>query len=85
MVYAPSVDERDFASAVAYLVRRLDENTAEDNFLRRSFAMQVGDQNFALERGRFLAALARADAVDPTPRRPKTARSRPRSRLAMAS
>ncbi len=69
LVYAPSVDERDFASAVVYLVRRLDENTAEDNFLRRSFAMQVGDQNFALERGRFLAALARADAVDPTPRR----------------
>jgi len=69
LVYAPSVDQRDFASAVAYLVRRLDENTAEDNFLRRSFAMRAGDQSFAAERDRFLQALARADTVDPTPRR----------------
>ena len=69
LVYAPSVDERDFASAVAYLVRRLDENTAEDNFLRRSFAMQAGDPSFTVERRRFEAALARADAVDTTPRR----------------
>ncbi len=69
LVYAPSVDQRDFASAVAYLVRRLDENTAEDNFLRRSFAMQAGDQSFEAERGRFVEALVRAEAVDTTPRR----------------
>ncbi|HKO52944.1 MAG TPA: bifunctional proline dehydrogenase/L-glutamate gamma-semialdehyde dehydrogenase [Polyangiaceae bacterium] len=69
LVYAPSVDQRDFASAVAYLVRRLDENTAEDNFLRRSFAMQAGDQNFEAERNHFMAALAHADSVDTTPRR----------------
>ena len=69
LVYAPSVDERDFASAVAYLVRRLDENTAEDNFLRRSFSMQVGDASFETERERFTDALARADAIDTTPRR----------------
>lgn len=78
LVYAPSVDERDFASAVAYLVRRLDENTAEDNFLRRSFAMQAGDPSFATERARFEAALARADAVDTTPRRDQD-RTRPAS------
>ncbi|MEI9935717.1 MAG: proline dehydrogenase family protein [Pseudomonadota bacterium] len=69
LVYAPSVDERDFASAVAYLVRRLDENTAEDNFLRRSFAMQAGDPSFEAERGRFVAALAGAAGIDTTPRR----------------
>ncbi|HEV8548024.1 MAG TPA: bifunctional proline dehydrogenase/L-glutamate gamma-semialdehyde dehydrogenase, partial [Polyangiaceae bacterium] len=69
LVYAPSVDQRDFASAVAYLVRRLDENTAEDNFLRRSFAMHAGDQSFEAERDRFLQALARARAVSTEPRR----------------
>jgi RHH-type proline utilization regulon transcriptional repressor/proline dehydrogenase/delta 1-pyrroline-5-carboxylate dehydrogenase len=69
LVYAPSVDERDFDSAVAYLVRRLDENTAEDNFLRRSFAMQPGDEAFEAERSRFVEALERADAIETTPRR----------------
>ena len=69
LVYAPSVDARDFASAVAYLVRRLDENTAEDNFLRRSFAMQAGDPSFESERDRFVVALARAEHVETTPRR----------------
>jgi len=76
LVYAPSVDERDFASAVAYLVRRLDENTAEDNFLRRSFAMQTGDPSFEAEGERFVAALARADAIDTTARR-RQDRTRP--------
>ncbi|HWP08955.1 MAG TPA: bifunctional proline dehydrogenase/L-glutamate gamma-semialdehyde dehydrogenase, partial [Polyangiaceae bacterium] len=69
LVYAPSVDHRDFASAVAYLVRRLDENTAEDNFLRRSFSMHAGDQSFETERVRFVEALERSARVDTTPRR----------------
>jgi RHH-type proline utilization regulon transcriptional repressor/proline dehydrogenase/delta 1-pyrroline-5-carboxylate dehydrogenase len=69
LVYAPSVDERDFDSAVAYLVRRLDENTAEDNFLRRSFAMQPGDDAFEAEAAHFLTALERAELIDTTPRR----------------
>jgi RHH-type proline utilization regulon transcriptional repressor/proline dehydrogenase/delta 1-pyrroline-5-carboxylate dehydrogenase len=69
LVYAPSVDEREFPSAVAYLVRRLDENTAEDNFLRRSFAMRPGDLGFVSERARFETGLRAAATVDPTPRR----------------
>jgi RHH-type proline utilization regulon transcriptional repressor/proline dehydrogenase/delta 1-pyrroline-5-carboxylate dehydrogenase len=69
LVYAPSVDQRDFASAVAYLVRRLDENTAEDNFLRRSFAMQAGDASFETEQQRFVEALARAERIETAPRR----------------
>jgi RHH-type proline utilization regulon transcriptional repressor/proline dehydrogenase/delta 1-pyrroline-5-carboxylate dehydrogenase len=69
LVYAPSVEEREFPSAVAYLVRRLDENTAEDNFLRRSFAMRPGDMGFVTERARFETGLRAAAAVDPTPRR----------------
>ena len=34
LLYAPVVATDDFAPAVAYLVRRLDENTAPENFLR---------------------------------------------------
>jgi RHH-type proline utilization regulon transcriptional repressor/proline dehydrogenase/delta 1-pyrroline-5-carboxylate dehydrogenase len=69
LVYAPSVDERDFASAVAYLVRRLDENTAEDNFLRRSFSMHAGDAAFESEKARFVQALAHVERVDTVSRR----------------
>lgn len=69
LVYAPSVDRRDFPSAVAYLVRRLDENTSEDNFLRRSFSMRAGDSGYELERERFVTALAASDHVPTAPRR----------------
>jgi len=34
LLYAPVTQRDDFASAVAYLVRRLDENTAPENYLR---------------------------------------------------
>jgi len=77
LVYAPSVDERDFPSAVAYLVRRLDENTAEDNFLRRSFAMRPGDQGFVEERRRFAAGLAALDHVDTRPKRAQVREAEP--------
>jgi RHH-type proline utilization regulon transcriptional repressor/proline dehydrogenase/delta 1-pyrroline-5-carboxylate dehydrogenase len=69
LVYAPSVDEREFPSAVAYLVRRLDENTAQDNFLRRSFAMRPGDLGFVAERARFETGLRAAASVDTRPKR----------------
>ena len=38
----PIVRRDDFEAAVAYLVRRLDENTAPENFLRRLFALEPG-------------------------------------------
>jgi RHH-type proline utilization regulon transcriptional repressor/proline dehydrogenase/delta 1-pyrroline-5-carboxylate dehydrogenase len=80
LVYAPSVDERDFASAVAYLVRRLDENTAEDNFLRRSFSMHAGDAAFEAEKARFVQALSQVDRVapHPGPQRPRCDPASPR-------
>ena len=69
LVYAPSVDDRDFPSAVAYLVRRLDENTSEENFLRRSFSMGPGDSSFESERERFLLAARSASEVSVTSQR----------------
>jgi RHH-type proline utilization regulon transcriptional repressor/proline dehydrogenase/delta 1-pyrroline-5-carboxylate dehydrogenase len=64
LVYAPSVDARDFPSAVAYLVRRLDENTSEENFLRHSFSMGPGDSSFESQRERFLLAARGAGEVN---------------------
>ncbi|CAM0116950.1 proline dehydrogenase family protein [Rhabdochlamydiaceae symbiont of Dictyostelium giganteum] len=40
LLYCPVAKQRDFQSAVAYLIRRLDENTGHDNFLRSSFGLK---------------------------------------------
>lgn len=37
LLYAPAVHQDDFLSALSYLIRRLDENTAPQNFLRDLF------------------------------------------------
>ncbi|HEY7203216.1 MAG TPA: bifunctional proline dehydrogenase/L-glutamate gamma-semialdehyde dehydrogenase [Methylomirabilota bacterium] len=57
LLYAPVVRAEDFHSAIAYLVRRLDENTAPDNFLRHVFGLEPGSPEWTLERDRFLAAV----------------------------
>jgi len=38
-LYTPLVDERDFGVAIAYLLRRLEENTSPGNFLRELFSL----------------------------------------------
>ena len=53
LLYAPVTRSDDFASAVAYLVRRLDENTAPENYLRSSFEMSSNPVKFAEQAARF--------------------------------
>ncbi len=69
LLYAPVVRAEDFPSAIAYLVRRLDENTAEDNFLRHVFDLEPGSPEWDRERDRFLAAFEIVDPVSDGPRR----------------
>ena len=42
ILYAPIASAKTFTNAIAYLVRRFDENTADQNFLRHSFGLQLG-------------------------------------------
>lgn len=64
LLYAPACKKEDFIYAIGYLIRRLDENTGPENFLRHAFKIQVGSPDWKrLEEG-FLEAL-------------KLARSRP--------
>jgi RHH-type proline utilization regulon transcriptional repressor/proline dehydrogenase/delta 1-pyrroline-5-carboxylate dehydrogenase len=69
LLYAPVVRAEDFHSAIAYLVRRLDENTAPENFLRHVFDLEPGSPDWDAERDRFLAACALVDSVPDAPRR----------------
>ncbi len=41
LLYSPAAEEKDFHTAVAYLMRRLDENTAPENFLSALFSMTL--------------------------------------------
>ncbi|MCU1491336.1 MAG: putA [Acidimicrobiaceae bacterium] len=58
LLYAPVVRRDEFESAVAYLVRRFDENTAPENFLAHLFDLHPGTPTWTRERARFEAAVA---------------------------
>ena len=69
LLYAPVVKQDDFHSAIAYLVRRLDENTAEENFLHDLFGLEVGDACWEKQKQFFLTAVARRDEAPDVPNR----------------
>ena len=46
LLYAPVVLDAEFEAAVAYLVRRLDENTAPGSFLGALFALEKGSKEW---------------------------------------
>src|SRR5688572_10236622 len=71
LLYAPVVRAEDFHSAIAYLVRRLDENTAPENFLRHVFDLEPGSADWLAERDGFLAVWALKAAFSDAPRRPQ--------------
>ncbi|HSI13023.1 MAG TPA: bifunctional proline dehydrogenase/L-glutamate gamma-semialdehyde dehydrogenase, partial [Chthoniobacter sp.] len=52
LLYAPACRKEDFLNAIGYLIRRLDENTGPNNFLRHAFKLRVGTEEWkTLERG----------------------------------
>ena len=53
LFYTPVTNKDDFASAVAYLVRRLDENTSDENYLKAAFEIGSNPQKFAEQKERF--------------------------------
>ena len=75
MLYAPVVKTEDFHSAIAYLVRRLDENTAPENFLHDLFSMEPDSDAWRRQRDRFLAACRIQHEVPDRPRRTQDRRT----------
>jgi RHH-type proline utilization regulon transcriptional repressor/proline dehydrogenase/delta 1-pyrroline-5-carboxylate dehydrogenase len=69
LLYAPACRKENFINAIGYLIRRLDENTGPENFLRHAFKIEVGSPQWQqLERG-FLAAFDAIPATSDEPRR----------------
>ncbi len=56
LLYCPVAKKKEFQNAVAYLVRRLDENTAPENFLRHLFDLTPGSTEWERQAQRFREA-----------------------------
>jgi len=54
VLYAPTAAKEQFTNAIAYLVRRLDENTGPNNFIRYSFGLTVGSKNWNMQKELFI-------------------------------
>ncbi len=69
LLYAPACRREDFINAIGYLVRRLDENTGEDNFLRHAFRLEVDGDAWRSLANDFVAAFDAIPSLPDTPRR----------------
>ena len=53
ILYAPTAAKEQFTNAIAYLVRRLDENTGPNNFIRYSFGLTVNSKDWNMQKELF--------------------------------
>lgn len=57
LLYVPVVRPEEYDVAISYLVRRLEENSADDNFMASIFDIGTSAAAFEKEKQRFLAAV----------------------------
>ncbi len=69
LLYAPVAKKDEFINAIAYLIRRLDENTAGENFLRYSCGLQTGSKEWQFLQEQFLASVESMDQASAAPNR----------------
>lgn len=69
LLYAPVCRKEHFLSAIGYLIRRLDENTGPENFLRHTFKLTTDSAEWRdLEKG-FVEAFELLPMLSDAPRR----------------
>jgi RHH-type proline utilization regulon transcriptional repressor/proline dehydrogenase/delta 1-pyrroline-5-carboxylate dehydrogenase len=57
LLYTPVVNPAEFDVAISYLIRRLEENASQDNFMSAVFELTTSPPLFEREKARFLASL----------------------------
>ena len=65
LTYSPVTNKEEFLNAIAYLVRRLMENTDKENFLSHSFNLNIGTEAWKEEKEKFLCALDHVPHLEP--------------------
>ncbi len=76
LLYTPVVAPAEFDVAIGYLVRRLEENSSDANFMSSVFDLASSQAAFAKERDRFLASLAELEPVVSEPPLPNRRQDR---------
>ena len=71
LLYCPTTIQNHFHSAIAYLMRRLDENATDQNFLHSFFTMTRDSPSFELEKNRFFEGQKKKLTLDTSSRRGK--------------
>lgn len=71
-MYSPVVSDRDFDASIAYLGRRLDENTQPDNFLRALFTLEPDSAEFRRQADSCRRAIAERHGISGDHRRRAT-------------
>ena len=69
LLYAPVATKEEFINAIAYLVRRLDENTAPENFLRYAPKLSPDSKEWAFLKEKFLESCRLIDQAGTRPHR----------------
>ncbi len=85
LLYAPACRQEEFLNAIGYLIRRLDENTGPNNFLRHAYRLKVDSPEFDQLAKDFSTALALMDKVSDAPRRTQDRRVRAERPVAAGS
>lgn len=69
VLYAPVADKDNFINAIGYLVRRLDENTGEENFMRYSPKLKTNSPQWAFLKEQFVTSCLHKDVAGDKPHR----------------
>lgn len=69
LLYAPVATREQFINAIAYLIRRLDENTAKDNYLRYSCNLNTGSKEWYFLKDQFIASYNHREKAGESPKR----------------
>ncbi|RLP71516.1 aldehyde dehydrogenase family protein [Mycetocola manganoxydans] len=72
LLYTPVVNPKEFDVAISYLIRRLEENASQENFMSAVFELHENTALFEREKKRFLASVSQLEATPheiPSPRR----------------
>ncbi|GAA2175894.1 bifunctional proline dehydrogenase/L-glutamate gamma-semialdehyde dehydrogenase [Arthrobacter parietis] len=69
LLYTPVVKPAQFDVAISYLIRRLEENASQENFMSAVFELTKNEELFEREKQRFLASLTELEPTVPQPNR----------------
>ncbi len=73
LLYCPVATKEEFQHAIAYLIRRLDENTGPENFLRHVFGLKPGTDAWESQTALFSQS---CDEIETAPQHPRRTQNR---------